>query len=139
MLKNKSEAFAVFKKFQALVENRPDRKIKVLRSDRGGEFMSKDFIAHCEELGIEKHFSAPYTPQQNGVIERRNRTVVELTRSYLKEMHLPSWLWGRQFIIRCMFLIGFQLELYRDKPHIKHGREQSQISVIIVYLGVLLT
>lgn len=79
MLKNKSEAFDVFKKFQVLVEDRLDRKIKVLSSERGGEFMSKYFISHCEELGIERHFSAPDTPKQNGVVERINRTVVETT------------------------------------------------------------
>lgn len=94
MLKNKSEAFCAFKKFRAQVEDGLDKKIKVLRTDRGGEFMSKDFAAYCEETGIERHFTAPYTPQQNGVVERRNRTVVEMTRSYLKEMKMPSEMWG---------------------------------------------
>lgn len=56
--------------------------------------MSNEFKAYCEDNGIERHFTAPYTPQQNGVVERRNRTVVEMTRCFLKEMGLPATLWG---------------------------------------------
>lgn len=94
LLKSKDEAFGVFKKFRAKVEDGKERKVKVFRSDRGGEFSSNEFKSYCEEVGIERHFTAPYTPQQNGVVERRNRTVIEMARSYLKEMHLPSLIWG---------------------------------------------
>lgn len=94
MLKNKSEAFEVFKKFQAKVENGTSNRIGVFRTDRGGEFVSKEFTAYCEDRGIVRHFTAPYTPQQNGVVERRNRTVVEMARSFLKHANLPSGLWA---------------------------------------------
>ena len=93
MLKSKDEAFDVFKRFQVQVED-DNTKIKVFRTDRGGEFTSTEFKIYCEETGIERHYTAPYTPQQNGVVERRNRTVVEMARSYLKEMKLPMMLWG---------------------------------------------
>lgn len=83
-----------FKKFRVLVEKNSENRIKVFRSDRGGEFLSKNFISYCEEAGILRHFTAPYSPQQNGVVERRNRTVVAMTRSMLKEKQLPSTLWG---------------------------------------------
>lgn len=66
----------------------------MLRTDRGGEFTSNEFKSYCDEAGIDRHFTAAYTPQQNGVVERRNRTVVEMARSYLKQMQLPSILWG---------------------------------------------
>lgn len=56
--------------------------------------MSKEFIAYCEETGINRHFIAPYSPQQNGVFERRNRTMVEMARSFLKGKNLPGYLWG---------------------------------------------
>lgn len=56
--------------------------------------MSKQFIAYCENEGITRHFTAPYSPQQNGVVERRNRTVLEMARSFLKEKQLPLTLWG---------------------------------------------
>lgn len=83
MLKYKDEALSMFKKFKALVEDGSERKIKVLRTDRGGEFLSKSFVQYCEENGIERQYTNPYTPQQNGVLERRNRTVMEMTRSIL--------------------------------------------------------
>lgn len=89
MLKNNNNAFSLFKKFWARLEDGLERKIKVLRTGRGNEFMSKEFVAYCEEAGIKKHFTAPYKPQQDGVVEHRNRIVVEMTRSYLKEMKMP--------------------------------------------------
>lgn len=72
LLKNKDDALEAFKKFRAQVENSPERKIKTLRTDRGGEFCSKSFTSYCEGAGITRHFTAPYSPQQNGVVERRN-------------------------------------------------------------------
>lgn len=94
LIKSKNDALGIFKKFRAQVEDGAEKKVKVFRSDRGGEFTSKEFVSYCEEAGIERNYTAPYTPQQNGVVERRNRTVVEMARSYLKEMKLPSELWG---------------------------------------------
>lgn len=93
-LKSKDEAFKVFKCFRAQVEKSTERKIKVLRTDRGGEFTSKDFKDYCESAGIERHYTTPYTPQQNGVVERRNRTIVEMARSCMKETNLPKRMWG---------------------------------------------
>lgn len=94
MMKAKGEAFEVFKKFKAMVENKMDSKIKTFRTDRGGEFCSSVFNKFCEEFGIDRHYTAPYTPQQNGVVERRNRTVVAMARSILKGMNMPLWFWG---------------------------------------------
>lgn len=94
MLKNKNEDLGVFKKFRAQVKDGDKKIIKVFRTNRGGEFTSNDFKTFCEDAGIERHFTTPYTPQQNGVVERRNRTVVEMARSYLKEMNLQMELWG---------------------------------------------
>ena len=64
--------------------------VKVFRTDRGGEFLSKEFASFCEENGIKRHLTTPYSPQQNGVIERRNRTVMEMARSLLKWMKMPE-------------------------------------------------
>lgn len=79
MLKNKDETYEAFKKFKAMVETEREEKIKVFRSDRGCEFMSNFFLNYCEDVGITRHFTSPYSPQQNGVVERRNRTVVPMT------------------------------------------------------------
>lgn len=89
LLKEKSCAFETFKKFKVMVENGKERSIKMLRTDRG-EFCSKEFTIFCEEVGIERQYTAPYTPQQNGVVERINHTVAAMTRSLLKESKLPS-------------------------------------------------
>jgi transposase InsO family protein len=69
-LKEKSEAFEVFKKFKVMVEKATDRHIKAVRSDRGGEYISTAFMKYCEEQGIRRFLTAPYSPQQNGVAER---------------------------------------------------------------------
>jgi len=70
-LKHKSEALEKFKTFKNLAENQIGRRIKCLRSDRGGEFISDDFNEFCHEYGIRRQFSAARTPQQNGVVERK--------------------------------------------------------------------
>ena len=65
LLKNIGKAFSVFKAYKAKVENQLERKIKVLRSDRGGEYFSNEFNLFCEEHGIIHECTTPYTPQQN--------------------------------------------------------------------------
>lgn len=78
MPKNKDGALYAFKKFITQVETNPEKKIKTLRTDRGGEFCSKASDSYCEGAGIIRQFAAPYSPQQNGIVKRRNRTVVEM-------------------------------------------------------------
>ena len=77
-LKQKSEVFEVFKKFKAAVENESCQKIKAMRSDRGGEFTSKEFKEFCEANGIRRPLTVPRSPQQNGVAERKNRTILDM-------------------------------------------------------------
>ena len=77
-LKEKSGVFAVFQHFVSMVENQTSYKVQSLRTDRGGEYMSnafKDFLAH---KGIKHQCTMPYTPQQNGVAERKNRSLMEM-------------------------------------------------------------
>ena len=94
LLTEKSEAFESFKRFKKLVEQETGNKIKTFRTDRGGELCSGEFRAFCESHGIQRHLTAPYSPQQNGVVERRNRTLMEMTRSIMKHMGVPNYLWG---------------------------------------------
>lgn len=93
MIKNKNEAFIMFKRCKALVDKGTERQIKVFRTDRGGEFRSREFASFCEDNGIVRHFTTPYTPQQNGVVERRNHIIVAMARNLLKQMNLPLTLW----------------------------------------------
>ena len=69
-LKFKSDAFDKFVEFKALVEKECGHYIKVLRSDRGGEYTSNYFVNFCRNQGIKKELTASYTPEQNGVVER---------------------------------------------------------------------
>jgi len=90
MLKSKDQALAAFVKYKVEVENLTECRIKTLRSDRGGEFLSGLFADVCEQAGIKRQFTAPFTPQQNGVVERRNRTVMDMARALLKSMKVPG-------------------------------------------------
>lgn len=94
LMKEKSEAYERFKSFKRLVEQETGGTIKTFRTDRGGEFTSQEFKAFCDSHGIKRHLTAPYSPQQNGVVERRNRTLLEMTRSIMKHMNVPNYLWG---------------------------------------------
>jgi len=75
LIRHKSDAFEKFKEFQNEVENQLDKKIKALRSDRGGEYLSNEFDSHLKNCGIISQWTPPGTPQLNGVAERRNRTL----------------------------------------------------------------
>ena len=69
-------------------------KIKTLRLDRGGEFTSNEFSKYCLEHGIKRQLTTPYSPQQNGVVERKNMTVISMVQAMLKAKDLPRELWG---------------------------------------------
>jgi hypothetical protein len=94
LLSSKNQAAVAIKNFQATVEVESGRKLKVLRTDRGGEFTSVEFGEHCARCGVQRQLTAPYTPQQNGVVERCNQTVVDMAHSILKAKALSSFFWG---------------------------------------------
>ncbi len=87
--------FNKFKEYKALVENQTGMKIKTLRSDNGGEFVSKKFDNFLHECGIQRQTSAPYTPQQNGVAKRANRTIMECARSMIHAQGLDLEFWAK--------------------------------------------
>uniref|UniRef100_A0A8I7B3U5 Polyprotein n=1 Tax=Hordeum vulgare subsp. vulgare TaxID=112509 RepID=A0A8I7B3U5_HORVV len=94
LMKHKSETFEKFKEFESEVENQRDRKIKCLRSDRGGEYLSHEFGTHLRKCGIVSQLTPPGTPQRNGVSERRNRTLLDMVRSMMSLTDLPLSFWG---------------------------------------------
>ena|SRR3990167_8691495 len=92
-LKKKSESFAKFCKYSKLVENQKECRIKAIKSDSGGEFISKEFQQFLDAKGIIRHKSAPYNKKQNGIIERFNRTIMVKARSILFHgNHDKQWL-----------------------------------------------
>ena len=94
LLRKKDEAFQTYKEYEAWVGTQLSAKIKVLHSDRGGEYKTKEFVTHLKSKGTVSKFTVHDTPQHNGVAERRNRTIVERIRALLHASGLPRTLWG---------------------------------------------
>ncbi len=93
-VRQKSETFDAFQQFRVWAEKQCGQPIKRLRTDGGGEFVSKEFENYCAAAGIQLERSAPYCPQQNGAAERLNRTLVEMARSMLHHAGLKKGLWA---------------------------------------------
>ena len=94
LLRSKDEAENTFYVYKAEVENQLNRKIKRLRSDRGGEYVTNSLKEYCEINGIIHEFTAPYCPQQNCILERKNRTLKEMMNALLASSDLPDNMWG---------------------------------------------
>jgi hypothetical protein len=92
--KTSEEVLKRFQEFKAFVENQTGKRIKVLRSDNGGEYTSHAFKKLCAEAGIKRELTVPYTPQQNGVSERKNRAIVGAAKAMLHDQDLPKFLWA---------------------------------------------
>ncbi|GJZ20576.1 retrotransposon protein, putative, ty1-copia subclass [Tanacetum coccineum] len=107
LLKHKHEVFETFKVFQKEVENQLGKTIKSLCSDRGGEYMSQEFLDHLKEHRIIAHHTPPYTPQHNGVSERRNRTLLDMVRSMMSQTTLPKsfWDYALEFVARILNMV----------------------------------
>ncbi|KAL4319558.1 hypothetical protein GQ457_18G012180 [Hibiscus cannabinus] len=94
LMPHKSEALEKFKEFKNEVQNQHGKSIKALRSDRGGEYLSQNFDELLKECGIVSQLTPPGTPQWNGVSERRNRTLLDMVRSMMSHIDLPTSFWG---------------------------------------------
>jgi hypothetical protein len=94
LLPTKDGAPAAIKNVQAAAERKSGKQLRALRTDHRGEFTVNHFKEYFTELGTQRTLTAPYSPPQNGVIERRNQTVVGATRSMLKAKGLPGTFWG---------------------------------------------
>jgi hypothetical protein len=87
--------FTHFLEFTKLVETKSGLKILTLRTDNGGEYKSIEFLNYCRNNGIKRYFTHSYSPQQNGVVESKNRTIVEMARSMLKIKSLGNKFWAK--------------------------------------------
>jgi hypothetical protein len=93
-IKAKSDVFLAFKTFKAYAENQSERKLKTLRDDKGGEYMSNEFLEFTNSCGIVRQHTVRNRPQQNGVAERANRLLSERMTAMLDESGLPKAFWG---------------------------------------------
>jgi transposase InsO family protein len=93
-----------FKTYKAEVENQLERKIKLLRTDRGGEYFSGDFSDFCVEHGIIHEMTPSYSPQSNVVAERKNHTLTDLVNTMLETSGLSKQWWGEAILTACHVL-----------------------------------
>ncbi|KAL0386489.1 UNVERIFIED_CONTAM: Retrovirus-related Pol polyprotein from transposon TNT 1-94 [Sesamum latifolium] len=124
LLSHRSEALDCFKRFLAEVENQREVNLKVFRTDRGREYLSEQFKQICEDKGIIRQLTIPYTPQQNGVAERRNRTLLEMARSMMAQANLPISFWGDAILTAAYILNRVPSKSIPTTPYeLWHGRK----------------
>ncbi len=114
LLNSKDDVLNRFKTYKNEVENQCDTKIKCLRSDRGGEYHFPQF---CEDMGIIHEVTAPYTPQQNGVAERKNRTLTEMVNAMLSYSGLSKGFWGEALLTACHILNRIPVKDNKKTPY----------------------
>ncbi|GJV45042.1 putative ribonuclease H-like domain-containing protein [Tanacetum coccineum] len=114
-LRTKDETSAILKDFIRQIENQLNQKVKTIRCDNGTEFKNRDIIEFCGLKGIKREYSNARTPQQNGVAERKNRTLIEAARTMLADSFLPNTFWAEAVSTACYVLNRVLV----TKPHNK--------------------
>jgi len=103
-MKDRSELFSIFCAFYAEIETQFDFSIRILRSDNANEYFSQNFTIFLQNNGILHQSSCPYTPQQNGVAERKNRHLLDVTRTMMFHSHVPTQYWGDAVLTACYLI-----------------------------------
>ncbi|GJR19530.1 putative ribonuclease H-like domain-containing protein [Tanacetum coccineum] len=103
-LRTKDETSAILQDFIRQIENQLNKKVKTIRCDNGTEFKNRDMIEFCGSKGIKREYSNARTPQQNGVAERKNRTLIEAARTMLADSFLPNTFWAEAVSTACYVL-----------------------------------
>ncbi|GJY50860.1 ribonuclease H-like domain-containing protein [Tanacetum coccineum] len=114
-LATKDETSGILKAFITGIENQINHRVKIIRCDNGTEFKNKEMNQFCEMKGIKREFSVARTPQQNGVAERKNRTLIEAARTMLADSKLPTTFWAEAVNTACYV----QNRVLVIKPHNK--------------------
>lgn len=125
MLRNRSDVLKAFKDYKRKVEKQTDQRIRKLRTDNGREYLSNDFKELLKTEGIIHQLSVEYTPQQNGVAERKNRTLVEMARYLMLQGNLPQSFWTEAINSATYLRNRCATRTYKVKRHLKHGQVAS--------------
>jgi hypothetical protein len=144
-LQDKSETQGTLKRFLRRAQNEFELKVKKIRSDNGSEFKNLQVEEYLEEEGVKHEFSAPYTPQQNGVVERKNRTLLDMARMMLGEFKTPERFWteavntachaiNRVYLHRLLKKTSYEL-LTGNKPNVSYFRVFGSKCYILVKKG----
>ncbi|WVZ58647.1 LOW QUALITY PROTEIN: hypothetical protein U9M48_008892 [Paspalum notatum var. saurae] len=123
----KDEAFGFIRDLVLRLRNESHKAMRAIRSDNGGEFRNSRFENFCHDLGLEHQFSSPYTPPQNGVVERKNRTLVEMARTMLDEHRTPRRFWVEAVNTACYIANRIFLRPFLGKTsyELRFGRQPS--------------
>jgi transposase InsO family protein len=144
-LQDKSETQGILKRFLRRAQNEFELKVKKIRSDNGSEFKNLEVEEYLEEEGIKHEFSTPYTPHQNGVVERKNRTLIDMARTILGEYKTPERFWSeavntachainRLYLHRLLKKASYEL-LTSNKPNVSYFRVFGSKCYILVKKG----
>jgi hypothetical protein len=143
--RKKSQTQETLKRFLRRAQNEFRLRIKKIRSDNGMEFKNSQIEGFLDEEGIKHEFSSPYTPQQNGVVERKNRTLLDMARTLLDEYKTPDWFWAEAintayysinqlYLHRILKKISYEL-LTGKKPNISYFRVFGSKCFILIKRG----
>ena len=110
-MKEKSEVFTHFQNFKAMAEKQTGKYVQCLRSDGGGEYFSNEFSLFLKKHGIQRQFSCRYTPQQNGVAERKNRHIAEVARALMAEKNMPHYYWA-EVVSTALYIMNIEQDSY---------------------------
>jgi hypothetical protein len=105
VLDSKGEAVDAIRCTQATAEVECGHKLHVLRTDNGGEFTVAEFMSYSVDEGVQRHYSTPYSPQQNGVVKRRNQTVVGIAQALLKQRGMHAVFWG-EAVVTAVYILN---------------------------------
>lgn len=141
-LKEKLKIFATFKRFKAFVEKQKGCNIKTICSDRRGEYISREFEEHCRIKGIGKQLKARYNPEQNGIFERKNITIIEMARIMMNEKGLPKGFWTETIYTTVYILNRCPTKALKDKipveawsrikPFVSHSKNLG-VFIMLIY------
>ena len=123
-MRTKDEAFEFVRDLILRLKNELPQAMRAIRSDNGIEFKNARFDTFCSDQGLEHQYSSPYSPQQNGVPKRKNRTLVEMARTMLDEHRTPRKYWAEAVNTACyvsnrIFLCAF---MHRTSYELRFGR-----------------
>src|SRR4051812_29610798 len=138
-LDDKSQVQKIFKNFARKAQNQFDVKIKKVRSDNGTEFKNANVDTFLDEQGISHEFSATYTPQQNGVVEKKNRTLIEMARTMLDEYKTSEHFWAEVVETACHATNRLYLHKLLGKTAYEYSAQSATFLISIIVLNLLLS
>ena len=136
-IKHKDDVLDVFVDWKTMIEKKTGKSIKTLRTDNGLEFVDKKFLQYCTKEGIVRHRTCVGRPQQNGVAERMNKTLLERARSMIAQAKLSKRFWAEAVSTACYLVNRSPHTALNFKSHRRYGIIYQLFILILEYLVVL--